>query len=384
MAGLIPSPEDKRDHNASKHIHIFGASGITTLGMPELDAVTQIGDTCVPQSIRGRKIQHECRERGKIINLSAYFLDNTRTPDQYQGTNGSIPREMLQNCRKIGICEEHLFPPVPFKPPGTKPSSMAMDNAVYQQVENFFLLTNKQEIISSIISNCGAITGIPFTKGFQCCKADPVDPEKLPIIPMPTVEELAKIESGDMLWHMIQIEDIMPVGWKVLNTDGPGWGRRGYAVLPFDFPRLESDTWGIKDKNTPPPTIVTKDIVLWIDKKDYEVAGKQYTMDVAPIINAANKTMVPLRFVAQACGYAVGWYPERNTARISNGIDVIEIQIGQNYYTLNGEVRILSWGEFPFIQDGRTMVPIRLIIENFGRKIDWFGDMRKIVIYSSY
>lgn len=381
-SGLIPSLYDKRDHQASKHIPIFKPIGaVTTFGLPELEPADQIGNSCVSQAIRGRRMQQERLERGKLVSLSAYFLDNSRTPDQYQGTNGAMPREMLSNSQKIGICEEHLFPPVAWRPPGVKASSIAIDNAKYNQIENYFILANSTEIMSAIVMNCGAIMGIPFTAGWQKCRPDPNDPEKLPIVAMPTAEELLKIKMGNILWHMIQIEDVVPGGWKVLNSDGIFWGRRGYAVLPFDFPRLESDTWGFKDKHTPPPDVATEDIILWIGKTTYQVAGKEYTMDVAPEINDQSRTMVPLRFVAQACGYAVGWFDDKRMARISNGIDTVEIIIGANYYLLNGEVRLVSPGEWPVIKDNRTMVPVRFINEIFGRKVEWFKDTQKIVIY---
>jgi len=34
----------------------------------------------------------------------------------------------------------------------------------------------------------------------------------------------------------------------------------------------------------------------------------------------------------------------------------------------------------PFIKDGRTMLPLRFILENFGAEVFWDGKQRKITI----
>lgn len=61
--------------------------------------------------------------------------------------------------------------------------------------------------------------------------------------------------------------------------------------------------WNEKDR-----TVTTemdgKKVVMTIDKKEYKVNDKEMTMDVAPYI-ANDRTMVPVRFVAEALGFKV-------------------------------------------------------------------------------
>ena len=47
-----------------------------------------------------------------------------------------------------------------------------------------------------------------------------------------------------------------------------------------------------------------KKVVMTIDKKEYKVNDKEMTMDVAPYI-AKDRTLVPVRFVAEALGFKV-------------------------------------------------------------------------------
>lgn len=49
-----------------------------------------------------------------------------------------------------------------------------------------------------------------------------------------------------------------------------------------------------------------KTVKLWIDKYDAEVNGEKKTMDTAPII-MNERTMLPLRFVAESLGFQVEW-----------------------------------------------------------------------------
>jgi len=62
----------------------------------------------------------------------------------------------------------------------------------------------------------------------------------------------------------------------------------------------------------PNPTV----IVLMIGKTIYSVNGVDKTMDVAPYIDSDNRTMVPIRFVAQALGCTVNWDESAMTVTI--------------------------------------------------------------------
>jgi len=62
----------------------------------------------------------------------------------------------------------------------------------------------------------------------------------------------------------------------------------------------------------PNPTI----IVLMIGKTLYSVNNVNYTMDVVPYIDSDNRTMVPIRFVAEALGCVVNWDASTMTVTI--------------------------------------------------------------------
>jgi hypothetical protein len=60
---------------------------------------------------------------------------------------------------------------------------------------------------------------------------------------------------------------------------------------------------------------------LWIDRKSYEVNGIKKTMDVAPEIKPPGRTFVPIRLVSEELGAKVEWKADQREIRISFSID---------------------------------------------------------------
>jgi hypothetical protein len=374
--GYIPSPPDKRDFNASSHIPVFGSSGANIdLELPELEADYQRGETCVSHADEVVKAQQEYAERGAWQRFDPYFLDNTRQPDQYQGTSGWYPREAKKNLQKFGICRRGMINSRPWNGKPMNFSQTVLDDASYQRIDTYFRINTRDEMISSVKFNGGFTIAIPLFKGFNTLKSFD---DTLPILPLPTKND------KPYAYHQMAVQGIMfsHGGLKVLNSYGSSWGRRGYFVLPWDYPIEEM--WGSKDKYLPIPEVATEDIILYIGKTTYEAGGKKAEMDVAPFIKPeVNRTFVPLRFVGQALGFMVNWQPEQQKIYLTNGINEMTFTIGQNYYFDNGIVKFLEPSEAPFIENNRTFIPLRVVAESraFNRKVEWYGESQKIIIY---
>lgn len=61
------------------------------------------------------------------------------------------------------------------------------------------------------------------------------------------------------------------------------------------------------------------------------------------------------------------------------GAKVLELWIGKTQVNLDGVLTEIDVA--PFIADNRTMVPIRVISESFGARVEWFNAERKVMIY---
>lgn len=93
-------------------------------------------------------------------------------------------------------------------------------------------------------------------------------------------------------------------------------------------------------------------------------------LDAAPLISQ-NRTMVPLRFIAEAFGANVSWAQDTKTVTIVIDGKVLTMRINQE---------LEGFGAAPIISNGRTMVPIRYISEELGANVIWVPSTRTVAI----
>lgn len=102
--------------------------------------------------------------------------------------------------------------------------------------------------------------------------------------------------------------------------------------------------------------------------------------DVQPYVNEDDRTLVPIRFVAEALEAEVTWDDYTKTATIVKGdvtIKYCPLSTGANY---NGfEMDFDSKG---VLKDDRTLVPLRFISEMLRCKVEWDGENENVIITS--
>ena len=123
----------------------------------------------------------------------------------------------------------------------------------------------------------------------------------------------------------------------------------------------------------------SKQIILTIGKKEAKVYGKTVENDVAPkIVN--DRTVLPIRFVAEALGADVEWFEDEQRVKITKEQSVIDIFIGSDNALVNKQEKILDCQAF--IENDRTFIPIRFVSESMGAKVDWHEQTQNIIISS--
>ncbi|MGI6751692.1 MAG: stalk domain-containing protein [Anaerovoracaceae bacterium] len=95
-----------------------------------------------------------------------------------------------------------------------------------------------------------------------------------------------------------------------------------------------------------------------------------------------SRTLVPIRSVAEALGFDVDWERATKTVTIDDGINRITMQIDKQYAYHNGKKIRLH--KTPMVRDGRTFIPIRDVAETLGKKVDWDVENRTVVIGKGY
>ncbi len=118
-------------------------------------------------------------------------------------------------------------------------------------------------------------------------------------------------------------------------------------------------------------------IVLQIGNKKALVNGEVVKLDTSPVL-INNRTMVPLRFIAEAFGANVEWNPVFKLVFINLGKKEIILQIGASYASVSNHKMNLDAP--PRLISGHTMVPLRFIAEAFGASVQWDEKTKSIVI----
>lgn len=105
--------------------------------------------------------------------------------------------------------------------------------------------------------------------------------------------------------------------------------------------------------------------------------GQKMTFDVPPQIVRA-RTLMPIRAVAEKLGADVSWDPKTRTAIIRKGDKVIVLAIDKPNARVNG--KLVKLDVPPKIVNNRTMVPLRFVAENLDVNVTWVAEAQTVVI----
>ena len=142
-----------------------------------------------------------------------------------------------------------------------------------------------------------------------------------------------------------------------------GWYSDSKLTKPFDFSAelTANSTLYAKWKEN-------NEIILTIGSQKISVFGREIKNDVAPkIVN--DRTMLPIRIVAESLGGTVTWNGELQRVTIQKGADVILITIGADTAYVNGTAVKLDAAAF--VENGRTYLPLRFVSETLGAQVVW-------------
>jgi len=123
-------------------------------------------------------------------------------------------------------------------------------------------------------------------------------------------------------------------------------------------------------------------ITMTIGSKKAIVDNRILTLDSAPFIQQS-RTFVPLRFIAEAFGAEVLWFPETRKIEINLQHPLVKkhilLWIDQTTATVNETTYTLDVAPL-IVPPGRTVVPLRFIAEAMESKVEWFSLTQTIKI----
>lgn len=121
-------------------------------------------------------------------------------------------------------------------------------------------------------------------------------------------------------------------------------------------------------------------ITMQIGSPTMTVNGEEREIDAegtSPVIQN-DRTLLPVRAIIEALGGTVEWNNDTMTATLTYGDDVIALTIDSTTAYLNNVAQTLDVA--PVIINDRTMLPIRFIAESFRFNVDWVQETQTVTI----
>ncbi|MEB3102381.1 copper amine oxidase N-terminal domain-containing protein [Ferviditalea candida] len=145
-----------------------------------------------------------------------------------------------------------------------------------------------------------------------------------------------------------------------------------YKIVAYDSSYNKTHTIGpmrlvIKPKSQTGSPGATK-IVLQLDNKNAMVNGVKKTLDAAPAL-VDGRTLVPLRFIAEALGAKVKWDGSEQKISLDLNGNSIALWLNNSQAKVNGSNVMLDVP--PQLIAETTMVPVRFVSENLKQAIEF-------------
>lgn len=93
------------------------------------------------------------------------------------------------------------------------------------------------------------------------------------------------------------------------------------------------------------------------------------------------RTLVPIRAIIEAFGGSVGWDEGTKSVLLTMNNDTIKLVINSNVAYLNNRSETLDAA--PAVINGRTMLPIRFIAEGFNLGVAWNGETQTVTLIAN-
>ncbi|MDR1001086.1 MAG: WG repeat-containing protein [Clostridiales bacterium] len=150
----------------------------------------------------------------------------------------------------------------------------------------------------------------------------------------------------------------LATGDKLMYTGS--YNNRGAVIVFDDFAGAESpvlDGWA-------------REITFTIGKATWNFNGAALENDVAPFISG-DRTMVPVRVIAESFGASVSWNDKEKTDYITKDGVTLKLTVGKALPDNMGT---------PVITGDRLFVPVRYIAEMFNGKVAWEPEGKTVTI----
>jgi hypothetical protein len=173
----------------------------------------------------------------------------------------------------------------------------------------------------------------------------------------------------------------LQVNGKVATMDGKNWK----VIIPVTYGKnvvkmIANDTLGNETIKSVEVEVYKKmEVKLSIGKKNVWINGLEQEQALSVApYLKKGSTYVPIRLISESFGAKVEWLPQVKGIVIEFMEKRIEMQIGSKTAMVNGKVTAVD--NPPENTQGVTFVPLRFIADAMGAKTQWIPSTRDIII----
>ncbi len=368
----IESNPDPRNYHISKFIpredKITDEKFI--LKLPSLDVIINQThyNACVGHSFATVKSILEYNKTNKWIDFDPFIIYGTRYDGEYNG-DGMYSWQAARNLYKEGAFLRRDFniqeemPKLQSIVSDWKRNNVDKVEAAKEQViSGYAYVYNVSQIKRALKNGMPVSVTWPIYSSFYNTDID-------------GVVSLKKPEDVLEGYHQMTIVGWTTTNrWIVLNSWGTEYGMSGVYFIPFDY--SFDNAIAVSDTITPSKYKAQK-IILNVGSYKFYVDGDTHEFDTVPIISD-DRTLVPIRFITEALGCSVEWLDTTKEVIIRSEEALIRMKIGYDNVIINGDVEYLD--SVPKIINDRTMVPVRVIAEALNCNVAWNPYKREITI----
>ena len=124
-------------------------------------------------------------------------------------------------------------------------------------------------------------------------------------------------------------------------------------------------------------------MILQLDNPKMYVNGVETDIDPGygtKPITVNGRTILPIRAIMESLGGTVGWVQDEKKITIDVSDTNITMWVGRQDYYVNGVMQTLEVA--PVVVNSRTLLPLRAILENIGYIVEWNNEFRAVIIVS--
>lgn len=275
----------------------------------------------------------EYLETGMKYNLSPLYLaKNVKSIDNLPETEGT---QLIYVCKALqaeGTIKELYYPFKDYIQGSLNFPEVNFTKVPKYRIQNYARCDTVDSIKQAISLNK------PVLLGVTCCNNIlDLNNNQDKFVPIPQGyflggHALLIVGYDDSLSHTYKDGRTCTGFFRIQNSWGTSWGDKGFAWLPYDYLTYKAhvtdtefftfftEAWTMVDLQN--DNIKTSTIKMYINNNTIEVDGNIQIWDQAPIIDKkTNRTLVPLRNLAETLGFTVEWDGNKSLITIKKELE---------------------------------------------------------------